>query len=80
MLIVAFFFAGSTLSVVAHRQAHREKLLRPFRAYFRSDTLISQGFATVLTYFALSGLNIIFALKGRNTLAMGEAIAKKKTQ
>jgi hypothetical protein len=35
-------------------------------------TQLSQGFATVLPDFALSGLNIIKALKGRNTLTMGE--------
>jgi hypothetical protein len=40
---------------------------------FSYYTSLSQGFATVLSDFALSGLNIIKALKGRNTLTMGEA-------
>jgi len=40
---------------------------------FSYYTPVSHGFATVLSDFSLSGLNIIKALKGRNKLTMGEA-------
>jgi hypothetical protein len=49
------------------------EVISPFQGLFLVLQLVSQGFATVLTDFALSGLRIIKALKGRNKLTMGEA-------
>jgi len=51
-----------------------EKRFLPFRAYFGYCTPVAQGFAAVLTDFALSGLNKNKQpRKGGNTLTMGVA-------